>query len=182
MSLLRVAGRFAAPLLAAALGACALLPDTPPERTGTRYQISVPFDQEQATRLLADGSATIAGRSAIRRPDGGLATCAGQPVYLVPATEYARVRMRALYGSDQRGARLDGRSHRFEPDPPAYSRLVRQERCDANGNFRFDRVAAGSFFVTAVVRWQQGERQAGGSLMQRATAVPGRRVELNLSR
>lgn len=169
-------------LLAGALGACTLLPGAAPEPSGTHYRISAPFDQEQAGRLLASGSGTIAGQASMRRANGSVVSCAGQPVFLVPATEYARVRMRALYGSDQRGARVDGRAQRFDPDPPAYARLVRQTRCDDRGRFRFDKVASGSFYVTAVVHWQEGERRAGGSLMQRATAASGRTVELTLTR
>lgn len=174
--------------LSAALAGCALAPigpfgpSEPAAPGGTAYRIDTPYDKTLAARLLANGPNTVTGSASVRQRDGSVVTCAGQPVYLVPATDYARVRVRALYGSDERGASLDGRGYRFEPDPPEYSKLVRQAQCDANGRFRFDRVASGTFFLTAVVRWQEGERRAGGSLMQQVTTGGGRAVNVTLSR
>ncbi|TXL66259.1 peptidase associated/transthyretin-like domain-containing protein [Zeimonas arvi] len=173
--------------LAAALAGCALPPLGPfgpsePAPGGTVYRIDTPYDDTLAARLLANGPNTVTGSASVRQRNGTVVTCAGQPVFLVPATDYARIRVRALYGSDERGASLDGRSYRFDPDPPEYAKLVRQAQCDANGRFRFDRVASGTFFLTAVVRWQEGERRAGGSLMQRVTTGGGRTVDLKLAR
>lgn len=173
--------------LSAALAGCALPPLGPfgpsePAPGGTVYRIDTPYDKTLAARLLANGPNTVTGSASVRQRNGTVVTCAGQPAFLVPATDYARIRVRALYGSDERGASLDGRSYRFDPDPPEYSKLVRQAQCDANGRFRFDRVASGSFFLTAVVRWQEGERRAGGSLMQQVTTGGGRTVDLRLSR
>lgn len=175
---------------AAGLGGCAIpglgpiepeAPQSPPRPAGTVFRIDTPFDAGQAGRMLRDGPNTVTGSASLRRP-GGPVTCAGQAVYLVPATDYAQIRVRALYGSDRRGARIDGRSLRFEPDPPDYSRLVRQARCDADGRFRFERVANGRFFLTAVLRWQDGNRQASGSLMQEISAGGGRTIDVRLSR
>jgi hypothetical protein len=174
--------------LSATLAGCALPPlgpfgpSEPAAPGGTVYRIDTPYDKTLAARLLANGPNTVTGSASVRQRNGTVVTCAGQSVYLVPATDYARIRVRALYGSDERGASLDGRSYRFDPDPPEYSKLVRQAQCDANGRFRFDRVASGSFFLTAVVRWQEGERRAGGSLMQQVTTGGGRTVNLTLSR
>jgi len=174
--------------LSAALAGCALPPlgpsgpSEPAAPGGTVYRIDTPYDKTLAARLLANGPNTVTGSASVRQRSGSVVTCAGQPVYLVPATDYARIRVRALYGSDERGASLDGRSYRFDPDPPEYAKLVRQAQCDANGRFRFDRVASGTFFLTAVVRWQEGERRAGGSLMQQVTTGGGRTVNLTLSR
>lgn len=181
----RHARALAAVALSAAAAGCALPPLGPSEPTapgGTVYRIDTPYDKTLAARLLANGPNTVTGSASVRQRNGTVVTCAGQPVFLVPATDYARIRVRALYGSDERGASLDGRSYRFDPDPPEYSKLVRQAQCDANGRFRFDRVASGTFFLTAVVRWQEGERRAGGSLMQQVTTGGGRTVSLTLSR
>ena len=175
---------------AAGLGGCAFpgfgpfepeAPQSPPRPAGTVFRIDTPFDAGEAGRLLRDGPNTVTGSASMRRP-GGPVTCAGQAVYLVPATDYAQVRVKALYGSDRRGARIDGRSLRFEPDPADYSRLVRQARCDASGRFRFERVATGRFYLTAVLRWQDGKRQATGSLMQAVSTGGGRTIDVRLSR
>lgn len=184
--------------VALTLAGCTVLrPDSEPPAPreparGTVFQIDTPFDAAHAARLLADGPNTVTGRAWLRQRKGAAITCAGQPVYLVPATDYARVRIRALYGSEQRGARLDGRVLNFSPDPDAYSQRVRQTRCDADGRFRFERVASGRFFVTAVVRDRDGEHQGGprrgsGSLMHAVDTGGGRTgggrtIDLTLSR
>lgn len=168
---------------AAVLAGCAMptAPDTAKPGAPV-FSIATPFDAAQARRLVAPGPNTVTGQAFIRQRGGAPVTCAGQPVYLVPATEYARIRVKALYGSADRGALLDSRSYRFEPDPPEYSRLVRQAQCDAEGAFRFDRVASGEFFITAIVRWQEGEARKGGSLMQRTWVRGGGVTNVVLSR
>jgi hypothetical protein len=184
------ARNLAACALALLLAGCALAPIAPPQApapveppapTGTLFRIDTPFDGNQAASLLRNGPNTITGSTMLRQR-GQVVTCAGQSVFLVPATDYARVRVKALYGSDRRGARIDGRTLRFEPDPPDYTRQVRQARCDENGRFRFDRVANGQFFVTASLRWQDGARQTSGSLMQAVSTGGGRVVDVRLSR
>lgn len=171
-------------VLSAGLAAgCALPPGpTDPTAGAAVYRIDTPFDSGLAARLAGDGPNTVTGRASIRLRDGRTASCAGQAVYLVPATEYARIRIKALYGSDQRGVRLDSRSPRFEPDPSEYSRLVRRARCDEQGVFRFEQVASGSFFVTAVVRAPGSDRHAGGSLMQAIVTSGGRTTDLSMVR
>lgn len=170
--------------LSAGLAAGCALPPGPsdPAAGATVYRIGTPFDAALAARLIGHGPNTVTGRASIRLRDGRTVSCAGQAVYLVPATAYARIRIKALYGSDQRGAMLDSRNHRFEPDPPEYSRLVRRSQCNERGEFRFEQVASGNFFLTAVVRGPEGERHAGGSLMQALGTGGGRTTDLSMIR
>ncbi len=146
------------------------------------FSIREPFDSARAKRLVSDGPNSITGRAIMKRRDGSIASCAGQKVFLVPVTAYSAVRIRALYGSDQRGVMIGTSSIRFDPDPPEYSQLVRSTECDRDGNFRFQRVADGAFFVTAVVRWDSQGKREGGSLMQRVSIDGGRSVSVELRR
>lgn len=135
------------------------------------YVTSAPFNAESARKLLQPGSNTIKGSALLRQQGGGVVTCAGGPVYLVPATEYATERMRAIYSSDQRGfdaIGYGGKHAEFDHTPAEYLRLQRESRCDAQGFFKFDRLADGSFFVVTAVAWRVGTyTNAGGWLMQR---------------
>jgi hypothetical protein len=159
------------------------VPATKPAPAETAvFSIREPFDAARAGQLVSDGPNSITGRATLKRRDGTLATCSSQKVFLVPVTAYSTVRVRALYGSDQRGVMIGTSSIRFDPDPPEYSKLVRSTECDRDGNFRFQRVADGAFFVTAIVRWDSKGKREGGSLMQRVSVSGGRSLGVELRR
>jgi hypothetical protein len=104
----------------------------------------------------------------MRQRGGGVVTCAGQEVALVPATRYASERMRATYGSTgPRAAVLPTYTISFTPDEPEFRVLARRTRCDAQGFFAFDHLRPGSYFVTTRVSWTVANRQQGQLLMVR---------------
>lgn len=51
------------------------------------------FDAKETATHLVDGENTIKGSGLIRQNGGGVVTCAGQQVWLVPATDYAKERI-----------------------------------------------------------------------------------------
>ncbi|MBB1074260.1 hypothetical protein HUU62_07505 [Rhodoferax sp. 4810] len=146
-----------------AMSGCAVPVQSPPV-----FHLSAHYDEAQALRLLQDGTNTIKGSAFMRQRGGGVVTCAGQIVNLVPATEYARQRVLMGYGSSESGFN-NSRRGVFEPDIPAYKTNVRTTKCDAQGSFIFDRVADGEFFVVTTITWSVGYSQQGGNLMHRVT-------------
>ena len=51
-----------------------------------------------------------------------------------------------------------------------YRALSRETTCDSQGNFTFDRIADGTFYVTTRVTWEvQRYSTEGGYLFQRVT-------------
>lgn len=138
------------------------------------YAIDAPFDAADAARLLADGSNTIKGNAFLRQRGGGVVTCAGQSVVLVPATKYAIERFRMLYGTVDSGVSDDRRDHAFVPDSSEYRHMIKTTKCDAQGNFTFERVADGEFFISVLVTWSVGYSPQGGSLMQRVHTGGGK--------
>lgn len=115
------------------------------------------FNEQQAAELLVAGKNSIKGSALIRQNNGGVVTCAGKPVYLVPVTEYATERMVAFYGNSNRGyfrmLVAPTQSH-FENDDPRYSVQMRVATCDAQGFFKFEDVADGEFYVVTQVQWR----------------------------
>ena len=57
------------------------------------------FDAEEAALVFREGTGTISGSALIRQQGGGVVSCAGTTIMLLPATAYAAERIRALYGS-----------------------------------------------------------------------------------
>ncbi len=141
--------------------------------------ISVPFDASAARAMLAPGDNAIHGNAFMRQRGGGVVTCAGETVNLIPAAAYATERIAALYGNTSGGAQIMGR--RFQPDVPEYELLIRHTRCDSRGDFAFEKVADGDFFVQTAVRWQVGEMIQGGGLFQHVHLTGGRDEKIILA-
>ncbi len=135
-------------------------------------KLTSPFDEAQAAELLEPGENTIEGSALIRQQGGGVVTCAGAEVTLVPVTDYATERMVAIYGSTERGYRFSG-TVEFEPTPDAYTTMNRKVIGDAQGRFVFRDVADGEFYVVTTVEWYIGYARQGGVLMQRVAVAGG---------
>jgi hypothetical protein len=140
------------------------------------------FDPDQARALLQPGTNRIVGSALMRQQNGGVVSCAGRPILLVPATNYAKERIAALYGEVEAGFR-DGFSPRYEfdPSPAEYDQLMGKSTCDAQGNFEFNDVADGEFFLVGSISWMAGRSEQGGVMMRRITTRDGKTVRAVLS-
>jgi hypothetical protein len=131
---------------------------------------------------MEPGGNIVKGNGFMRQQGGGVVTCAGSTVTLVPATAYADERAAALYGIvNERRASTSNVMLRFEPDYPAYKTLVKQTMCDAQGNFTFERVADGTFYVTTFVNWKVGASQQGAALAIRVVVAGGQTTSVVIS-
>lgn len=159
------------PLVLACLTACALPRVINP---------IAPFDAEAAQRQLVDGPNSIKGSALLRQAGGGVVTCAGGVVYLMPVTEAAKEWARYVYGSPSGGFRyatmptltFKGRDNLFA--------ATKSVTCDAQGTFRFEHVADGDFYVFTRITWLAGRVQ-GGSIMRPVKLSGGQTVDTVLS-
>ena len=138
---------YAAPLLLATLACSSLIPTPAPAPPRRSIRVDIPFDTVQAARMLAPGPNKIRGSALLRQRGGGVVTCAGTTVLLIPATAYARERLGYFYGSGETGyiVRNDFVIDSPQVDPGAWNRLQRETLCDAQGYFTFDRFFAFHF-------------------------------------
>ncbi|MDG2939377.1 hypothetical protein P7M32_01200 [Bisgaard Taxon 10/6] len=138
------------------------------------------FNEAEAQKLLTKGTNTITGSSFMRQKGGTVVTCAGQSVSLVPATSYAAERMTYIYRSDIKGAIPFNMfnelpSPKFVNEPANFKNYSIKTVCDAQGNFTFENVADGDFYVVSIIYWDIGNvsmdfgARQGGSLMQKVT-------------
>lgn len=170
----------------ASLAACVHQPQVRPP-----VQIAWEFDQKAAEDQLGDGSNTLTGSAFMRQQGGGVVTCAGAEVALIPETKYANDRLSKLYGAPvfqgsttvrtATDAILYGEP-KFDPDPPAYRNLMRRTTCDAQGNFTFDRVKSGAYYLVTRVLWSVGHSQQGGFLATMVNVSDGRVTKVIMSR
>lgn len=164
--------------IAALLGACV---HPPLDFSHHTFTITSPFDAALATSLLGGGPNTLTGNAFMRQRGGGVVTCAGSVVTLLPSTPYTKDRMLALYGAPNQGVALLTGSASFDPDPPLYKQLIHSTKCDSQGNFAFPGEADGEFFVVVTVQWTVGYRVEGGHLMQAVHLAGGTHKRIVLS-
>lgn len=139
------------------------------------------FNEKKARKLLDIGVNTIKGSALIRQKGGGIVTCAGNTVSLIPVTKYAKERIKAFYGSSQKGFSSIYNRIVFKKNSNKYLKLVKNTQCDAQGYFEFNNVANGSFFITTLVSWRVGYTSQGGSLMQKVKVKNGEVKNIVLS-
>ncbi|MDO5642138.1 MAG: hypothetical protein Q4G26_07080 [Paracoccus sp. (in: a-proteobacteria)] len=140
------------------------------------------FNPNAGTYILANGTASINGQGFMRQAGGGVVTCAGENVELVPATAYQEERIKIIYGSTSGGSRTSGIGDVPPPIAAGAERLKRTTQCDAAGNFEFNGLAAGDYYVHTEVRWIAGQYSPqGGVLAKRIKITNGQRAKIILN-
>lgn len=143
---------------------------------------SVPFNAKAASIINKKGSANIEGQAFLKRRDGQVVTCAGEKVYLTPATEYAEERFRGIYGNENGGYRPAIKGGYSNASVPEYYELARETSCDAEGDFTFNSIANGEYYVSTSVLWRISDYYyEGGNLSKKITIKNGRSQKLILT-
>lgn len=149
------------------------------------------FNENQAKELLKNGNNKISGNAFMKQSGGGVVTCAGQKVVLIPKTNYAEERMSHIYGSTDRGAVFykfnNIRTPKFANNEPSFTTFVKETICDSSGNFEFSNLADGDFFITTLITWNVGDpsmsinARQGGHLMQKVNVQNGETKKVIIS-
>jgi len=132
----------------------------------------------------APGANAIHGEVAYTDRTGRRWACAGQSVALMPRTPSTDLRMRTLYGSEDRALEpvADVRAHSAAvrgADPGPY---VRTTACDPGNHFTFYGLPDGVYFVIARVHLKgaQADSDEGLAVMQRIALTGGVTRQLDL--
>lgn len=168
-------------LLAMALTGCFI----PPGPAAPAVELQNPFDASAIAWSERPGESLVQGTALLRTRGGEVRTCAALDAALIPASDHAKERMAHLYGSLRGGfnpAGRAGRHPRFDPDPSGFYRSVRITKCDAQGRFEFEGIAAGDWYVEAIVTWEApGAGLQGGSLMRLVHVEAGQDTKVLLT-
>lgn len=148
----------------------------------SKVQLNSKFDYAAVAPMLEPGSNSISGSALIRQVGGGIVTCAGYPVYLMPVSEYAREWAKRIYKSDAGGFFMTkGRGIVFTNLDPSFTKAVRETKCNAQGFFSFPDVADGNFFVFTKINWYAGDVAQGGSIMKAVSLRGAQKAEVVLA-
>lgn len=170
-------------LLASAImcAACAPLP--------REITLSNSFNYNDFSWADKEGDNVISGTALLRTVGGDVKTCGGLQVNLLPDAPYSRERMLIFYRYADGGfysIQDAGPGIIFMNEPHEYSRVGRTSVCDSQGNFRFDNVPNGSYFVIAEVTWGSPLggylSSQGGRIMKRVEVNGGDSINLVMTR
>lgn len=157
-------------------------------QTPKKHQLVNTFNENEFAKLLEPtGKNTIKGSAFMRKANGEVVTCAGTKIVLFPNVPYSAERVQAIYGSTEQGFYpIGGRPIEFIPDNPSYSTKGRESICNAQGQFLFENVKDGDYFIHAQIGWMSGyvsytPQYSGGSVFQKVRASKGATLDLVLS-
>lgn len=145
-------------------------------RSTTITEIPIPnFDQTLGAYALNAGDSVVTGSGFSRQRGGGVVSCAGNTVYLMPDTDFYNwtitpaleetvdrtFGISTVMGTEQTypvATRLAGEPRRF----------VKTNPCDIDGRFEFVGVPRGAYLVVTVITWLVPRvGQEGGPVFQR---------------
>ena len=145
---------------------------------------TVDFDKEAASIINKKGKATVSGQAFLKQGGGGVVTCAGAGAFLIPMTEYAKQRISGIFGSSDGGYRTINRYRGgafLASENEDYNALIRSAICDAEGDFSFDNVANGEYYLSSTVAWAVGDSPQGGVLAKKISVKNGKDVRALLT-
>lgn len=118
------------------------------------------------------GNGSIQGTAFLRQGGGGVVTCAGNEVILVPKTPYSTEYLEDEFISHRNGS-FDSKGKGYKKTGfLGYYYIItpdgekKSTNCDAQGNFIFDKVGDGEYYVITNVNWEVGRDTQGGNLSQ----------------
>lgn len=126
--------------------------------------LSMAFDDSSASYVLQPGDNSISGRAYLTSRSGYVRNCGYDSVHLIPVTPYSTQWMSQLFPGPAQEYAPDAEVGKM-PRDEAFMRYQRIAACDGFGNFRFDHVADGKYFVFATVSWLSRWQRNGGGLM-----------------
>lgn len=141
------------------------------------------FNEDEIAWSKGKGTGSLSGAALIQTQGGIPRTCAGRQVGLIPAATYSSERMFALYANQMKGFTRAFMANRVEEPTIQYTQSIRMTTCDAQGNFEFDGLPKGLYYVSTGVVWNMGNSvvSEGGYLMQRVSINDGERTKVVLA-
>ena len=110
--------------------------------------LQTPFNPQEVSYVLEQGEGSIKGRASVVQ-NGQALVAIGQEVHLIPIGSYAIERMQAIYGNSNIQRKNINIS--FTNPDPNYEVYKRKTRADFQGNFEFNNVADGNYYVATAV-------------------------------
>lgn len=144
-------------------------------------QLQSVFNPKEAEYINAKGENSIKGTAYITALNGDTITCAGNAVGLFPVNAYSRELFTTAYGNSDYG--LAANYPNFVNKSNDFIRMMRTTKCDEKGNFEFDNLAEGEYFIETATKYRLGSSPTiyGGAIMKRVKVESGKSVKTVLN-
>lgn len=118
------------------------------------------------------GTGKIEANALIRQQGGGVVNCAGSVAELLPSTAYSDEVATAMMN----GYRIESAEYNTFK-----GKYLRQTTCDSQGNFSFEKLPAGTYWISTAVMWVIGYQRQGGALAKKVTINDGEQTRTVLT-
>ena len=139
-----------------------------------KYQMKTPFNENDFAAFEQKGTSTITGQAFLKTRGGEVRYGAGETVTLIPETPYTRELWNAFM-TPTKITNLDNR----------WSSHNKEALADGNGNFEFNNLPAGSYFLECDVYWevpgQYGMQRTGDTVKKQIKIEDGEKVKVILT-
>lgn len=123
------------------------------------------FAPDQVSFINTRGEYSVSGQAFLKRKDGQVVYAAGSPVTLIPKSKYADEFVDVIF----KGGSYQPSPPQIDNLDPRFRQLRRNAVANGEGRFRFDGLAAGTYYLMVPVTWEvpQGytTSQQGGLLL-----------------
>ncbi len=148
------------------------------------------FNPQEAAYILKTGTGRIEGETFWRTRKGRIIKGAGERVYLIPETAYARDRFAKIFRGQS--SVIASQAPTLESDPTSeklYNRYTRTVVADSRGHFVFERLTPGSYFIAVTHEFDEDLKfkflsialSEGGIAYERVTVPPRGTVRVIVS-
>jgi hypothetical protein len=144
-------------------------------------QSTTHFSPAEVAWAKTRGTNSITGQSFLRQQGGGIVTCAGYEVDLVPQSSYASERINFRYGNTTKGYARTFMAPKLPPADPGYVESWHKTQCDAQGNFSITDLPDGDYYLITRVVWIVDRIEQGGGMMQRISLHGGEHIKVLLT-
>jgi len=104
------------------------------------------FDETEFAHYHRPGSGAVTGQLVVTGADGSAHVGMNNHVAIFPVTAYTKEIV----------DREIGNGDYLQPSDPRFLKYVQTATTDAHGNFRFNHLAAGEYFVLGLAQWNEG--------------------------
>lgn len=157
-------------------------------QTARKHQLVSSYNEQEFLKLLEPtGKNTIKGSAFMRKANGEVVTCAGTKIVLFPNVPYSAERIQVIYGNTDQGYNsVNARPVEFMPLNPSYLKSGRETVCNVQGQFVFENVKDGEYFIHSQISWMYAyvsytPQYTGGSIFKKVAVSKGATVDVVLS-
>ncbi|WP_025742001.1 hypothetical protein [Aquimarina pacifica] len=134
------------------------------------------FDTEEIQWFKSNGNGSIKGIAKFKSKSGDIRFGDEFRIELLPNCGYTQERLNHIYQSKSSGyVHVEDGIPKFTPDPEEFHDTMKT-MCNKNGEFEFNNLPAGSYYVIAFMLWDQ----TGGGIMQQVTLSEGESKEIKM--